>query len=384
MNIRTDFGRLPVYIWADEIPEDDALIKTRQIANVADLPFAVGHIALMADTHFGNGLPIGCVMAARGAVVPNAVGTDIGCGMQAVRLNVKADKVQEKINEITHEITRAIPRGRYGHKNMEDHSLFDELPDIFPVKKQLKNMRFQLGTLGGGNHFIEVQRDEEGFSWLMLHSGSRNLGAQLHKYYNDIARKENPFNIAEDVRLCALATESEAGQEYLAAMEFALKYAKTNRSLMMQRMLNIVSGYFDTGKVKPFDTCHNFAALEILNGEEVLMHRKGAVKADSLLILPGAMGRNSYICEGLNNPLAHHSCSHGAGRAMSRGAATRAFTPDSVKAEVNGLGIVLKAEWKTLPEEAPGAYKDIERVLELQGDLARAIHKLTAMAVIKD
>ncbi len=402
--------RVPIKAWLNDI-EPGAL---EQALNLARLPFAVHHVALMPDTHQGFGMPVGGVLAAKGYVVPNAVGVDVGCGMQARRTNVRAKSLAARhrvhgtvLKAVLNGIQQDVPSGNgpagshrtpqrwdEGLANPEFAALVDAAPDV--LKKAWEHGAYQLGTLGGGNHFLEAQEDEEGFVWIMLHSGSRALGKQVCDHFNAIARTLNDTffsSVTKEAHLAFLPLESDEGRTYVAWMRLCLLYAEENR----RRMLDVALGrLFEEVRVnqpeKDFeiteavDTHHNYATLEHHFGENVLVHRKGSVRARAgeMVIIPGSMETGSYVARGLGNSESFETCSHGAGRRLSRTAALKARTADHVLNALRAKGIELaKRSHKDVAEEAGHAYKDVEEVMTLQQDLVEPVYKLRPLGVVK-
>ncbi|MFZ5631987.1 MAG: RtcB family protein [Bacillota bacterium] len=375
-------NRLKILCWADQI-EDEALAQAR---NLASLPFACRHVALMPDVHSGYGMPIGGVLATRDVIVPNAVGVDIGCGMRAVKLPAPAGEVYKKRDALLNDIQRSIPTGFNWHKTPQDHPLFKTVPDFPVIRAELDNARRQLGTLGGGNHFIELQKDENNGAWVMIHSGSRNLGKKTCDEYNRLAREKNYYNLPDSWQLWGLPADSRPGREYLSAMRFCLDFARANREHMMKIVLGIMERHLkiETGGPGQIDVHHNYAAVERHGREEFIIHRKGAVRAEGTVIIPGSMGTPSYICRGLQNPDSFISCSHGAGRIMGRNAARKKYSIESVIKEMRDLDISLyKANKKDVAEECSAAYKDISSVMSQQRDLVEILLELKPMGVVK-
>lgn len=379
MNVITT-EKLPIKLWLDDI-EDGAL---EQAKNLANLPFVYKWIAIMPDSHQGYGMPIGGVMATQGVIVPNAVGVDIGCGMVAVKTDLKGIDT-DTIKLLMGKIRKAVP---VGFSHQEDDQIwegFDRAPDIDIIQRQLSAARKQLGTLGGGNHFIEIQYDEYGSIWVMIHSGSRNFGLKTATEYHHKAQFlcEKWYSNIPDKDLAFLPIEMREGREYFEAMKYCLEFAYANRALMMQNVLDIF--YKETGalKLEEINIHHNYAAFEHHYGKDVLVHRKGATKATKGLagIIPGSMGTASYIVEGLGNQESFMSCSHGAGRRMGRKEATRVL---SLEEEQEKMGLVVHGlrTQKDL-DEAPGAYKNIDTVMENQKDLVRIVTHLKPLASIK-
>lgn len=375
-----NLGQIPIKSWATEL-EEGAL---NQATNLSNLSFAHSHIALMADAHVGFGMPIGGVLASKGVVIPNAVGVDIGCGIIAAKTDIKNIK-KEQIKNIVDKGHRTIPMGFKHHKNPRFWEGFNRPPSSEIIRSELDSARNQLGTLGGGNHFMTMEQGSDGHVWLMVHSGSRNFGYKIAEYYNNIAKKVN-----EKIKLVppkqdldGLYIDSEEGQEYFRAMNYALEFAAENRRQLLEQFYNIFRK--ETGSKKILEQVaihHNYAAIEKHFGEEVIVHRKGATRAGlgELGIIPGSMGTPSYIVEGLGNDESFHSCSHGAGRVMSRRQANRTITKEV--AEKAMKGIVYKGFRKDL-SEAPMAYKDIEEVMDNQKDLVKRVVKLTPLGVLK-
>lgn len=404
-----DAQRIPIKAWLSEIDE----ITLEQATNLARLPFAAHHIALMPDAHVGYGMPIGGVLAARGAIVPNAVGVDIGCGMHARRTNIEAGRLRAAhagqgtlLKAVMSRIQGAIPAGNGpggSHsapsawsdplEDAEITSLIEDAPES--LRRAWERGAYQLGTLGGGNHFIELQEDEEGFAWLMLHSGSRALGKEVCDHFNQLARDltERHDPDAARANLAALPTDSEAGQEYIAWMRLCMAYALENR----RRMLDAgVEALFETVRVvapddeylitEAVDTHHNYADVEHHFGEDVLVHRKGAVRAreGEMVIIPGSMETASYVARGKGNVESFETCSHGAGRRLSRTAAKRERTSDDVVQSLRAKGIELaKRGMKDVAEEAGHAYKDVDEVMADSIDLVEPVYRLRPLGVMK-
>ena len=383
-------NKVPVKMWVDDLDEHGMA----EVANLASLPFVYKHIALMPDAHGGKGMPIGGVLATKGVVVPNAVGVDIGCGMRAVKTDIRVADIPEEVlrKVIMRGIRKAIPLGRDHHKKAQDESLMPQGHDIermTVVKRQYESALKQLGTLGGGNHFIELQKDEEGTLWVMIHSGSRNLGKQVGDYYNEKARKLNEMYysvVDSSTMLSFLPVGGQYFSDYWAEMLYCVDFARCNRALMMSRIKEAILTAFPEAHFEPeLDVAHNYAAWEEHFGERVIVHRKGATRAGlgETGIIPGSQGTASYITEGLGNPQSFMSSSHGAGRRMSR---TRAKAELSLAEEVARLeekNIVHAIRSVDDLEEAAGAYKDIDVVMQNQADLVKIVTKLLPIAVVK-
>jgi len=381
-------GKIPVKMWLDE-PEDGTM---KQALNLANLPFAFRHIALMPDAHEGYGMPIGGVLAARGVIVPNAVGVDIGCGMCAIRTNQEEIKT-EKLKKIMSGIRDLVPLGFNHHKNAQPPELMPEKAGIIPhgiVDQQYPAALKQLGTLGGGNHFIEVQKGSDGFVWLMIHSGSRNIGLKVAEHYNQLAKRFNKMwytSVDASTDLAFLPIESQEAKKYIAEMQYCVDFAFANRKLMMDNILTVMREVVGRG----FDTedfiniAHNYARWEHHFGADVLVHRKGATSAreGELGIIPGSQGTKSFIVKGKGNEESFQSCSHGAGRKLGRKQAMRELDLDKEIARLDRQGIIHAMRNKSDLDEAPGAYKNIKTVMESQRDLVDIEVELTPLAVIK-
>ena len=380
----------PVKMWANVC---DAK-AWREITNLCTLPFLFHHLALMPDVHGGIGMPIGAVLATKGVVIPNAVGVDIGCGMCAVKSNLRTEELSAEIlrKGIMRPIRKRIPLGMEHHKVAQDESLMPQGHDIDSmtvVKRQYVAATKQIGTLGGGNHFIEIQKDEDGFIWVMLHSGSRNLGKQVCDYYNDIAKRLNErwfSSVNPEMNLSFLPLRSQEFNQYWAEMEYCVAFALANRSLMMQRIMEVFEEVFPNVIFEPMiNIAHNYAAFEHHFGQDVIVHRKGATLAREgvIGIIPGSQGTASYIVEGLGNPDSFCSCSHGAGRVLSRKMAIKTLDLQQEVAQLEAKGIVHAIRSQEDMQEASGAYKDIEEVIANERDLVKVKTKLLPVAVIK-
>ena len=390
--------RVPIKSWCDEI-EDGAL---QQAADLAKHPSVFHHVSLMPDCHQGYGMPIGGVVACENTLIPNAVGVDIGCGMGAAKSNITVDCVsQKKLCRIVTRVKELIPCGEgKAHKkaqNWRDFSadirhdtgkgwLTDHVRDL---------VHRNLGTLGGGNHFIEIQTDEAGFVWLMIHTGSRHLGNMIARFYNETAIKLNHRQHREipNQDLAYLPSDSTEGKNYVRDMNFALQYATENRRRIMDRFQSAFKSVFTHSDFEnAINIHHNYAALERHYGKEVWVHRKGATSAKKgeIGIIPGSMGAPSYIVQGLGNRDSFLSCSHGAGRKMGRRHASRALTVKECTLAMEGI---VFDGWKRTRRgkdkgkydlgEAPQAYKNIDAVINFQKDLVKPLVRLKPLAVIK-
>lgn len=379
--------RIPIKMWLDEI-EDTALEQARNLAN---LPFAVRHIALMPDCHSGYGMPIGGVLATIKVIVPNAVGVDIGCGMLAVKTGMN-DPEKSVIEDLIDIIKQRIPVGFNWHEKQVDNSnmpVSQKGEKI--ILKEREKARYQLGTLGGGNHFIELQSDEDGFIWIMIHSGSRNLGKQVADHYNKVAIEENKrwfSSVPPEHQLGFLSFDTMEAGDYWDEMQYCVAFAKANRAMMLELVKSVfeeVLGFDENDYADVIDIAHNYAAWENHYGQNVIVHRKGATRAyaGEIGIIPGSQGTKSYIVRGLGDPESFMSCSHGAGRIMGRKQARRELDLEREIANLNDKGIIHSIESVDDLDEAPSAYKNIDQVMENQSDLIEIVHELTPLAVIK-
>jgi tRNA-splicing ligase RtcB len=372
--------RAPIKLWLDDI-EEGALQQARNLAN---LPFVYKWVAIMPDSHQGYGMPIGGVLATQGVIIPNAVGVDIGCGMGAVQTSLEGMDTAT-LKEIMGRVRKVIPVGFNHHKEAQSWEGFDRAPDIEIIQKELNSARRQLGTLGGGNHFIEIQQDEEGNVWIMLHSGSRNFGLKTANVYHKRAQAlcERWHVQLPDKDLAFLPMEEQVGQDYLSAMSFCLEFARASRAHMMRAVTRIVTDVTGADLVGEVNIHHNYAALENHYGKNVWVHRKGATRAGKgeRGIIPGSMGAFSYIVEGVGNPESFHSCSHGAGRKMGRKEAGRRLNLEEEQAKMSGIVHGLRSVGDL--DEAPGAYKDIDQVMENQKDLVKILVRLNPIGSIK-
>ena len=379
----------------------------QQLRNLAELPFIHHHVAAMPDVHWGMGATIGSVIATNGAVIPAAVGVDIGCGMVAQRTNLTASDLPDDLGPLRSAIEAAIPHGRTNDGGRGDRGAWEAPPrrveqglarlqprlaDI--VKKHPKIERaadrasLHAGTLGGGNHFVEACLDEEQRVWIMIHSGSRGIGNRIGTHFIELARKEmeRHFIKLPDKDLAYLVEGSESFDDYVEAVHWAQEYAKLNRDLMMAAALEALSNTLKDRKVEcdcgAVNCHHNYVQKERHFGADVLLTRKGAVSARTgeLGIIPGSMGAKSFIVEGKGNRDSFCSCSHGAGRVMSRGEAKRRFTVEDHERATEGVECRKDAG---VLDETPGAYKDIDAVMEAQKDLVEIRHTLKQVLCVK-
>lgn len=373
--------KLPIKIWTDDI-EESAL---NQLKNLANLPFAFKHIAAMPDCHTGYGMPIGGVLATEQVIIPNAVGVDIGCGMSAVKTNLK-ELDKDTLKGIMGFIRKEVPVGFAHHTESHDIPPMDySLPIIV---QEYTSATKQIGTLGGGNHFIEIQRDQDGFIWIMVHSGSRNLGKKVCDHYNEMAIELNEKYhsvVPSNWQLAFLPVDSYEGQDYIKEMQYCVSFAYANRRAIIEKVIECFGECFKTNMESYINIAHNYAAIENHFGRNVWVHRKGATLAREGItgIIPGSQGSKSYIVEGLGNPMSFMSCSHGAGRKMGRNEARKNLNLDEEKKRLDDLGIVHSVRNTDDLDEASGAYKDIDTVMENQKDLVKITVELTPLGVIK-
>ena len=400
--------KIPVKVWLETEKELEASCR-EQALHLANLPFLAGPVCLMPDTHAGMGMPIGGVIASEDVIIPNAVGVDIGCGMAYIETGIRADDLRQimtgsgnLVQAIIGDIMRNVPVGFAHHKQpMSSYVLDRALDEMDKYEKdgellgQLDAGYFQIGTLGGGNHFIELQEDDEGFLSVMIHSGSRHFGKSVCDYFHQKARALNQrwySQVPDSYRLAFLPVDSPEGQQYLNWMQLSMDFAAENREKMMLAVKAILEKWI--GKYTEFSlnfsndiNCHhNYAALENHKGKDLWVHRKGAVEAKNgqMAVIPGAMGSYSYVVMGLGNEESFCSSSHGAGRRYSRKGAMEAFTCEEVILDLERRGVVLGKKGKAdVAEESRFAYKDIEIVMENQKDLVIPVKRLKTIGVVK-
>ena len=400
--------KIPVKVWLENEKELEASCR-EQALHLANLPFLAGPVCLMPDTHAGMGMPIGGVIASEDVIIPNAVGVDIGCGMAYIETGIRADDLRQimtgsgnLVQAIIGDIMRNVPVGFAHHKQpMSSYVLDRALDEMDKYEKdgellgQLDAGYFQIGTLGGGNHFIELQEDDEGFLSVMIHSGSRHFGKSVCDYFHQKARALNQrwySQVPDSYRLAFLPVDSPEGQQYLNWMQLSMDFAAENREKMMLAVKAILEKWI--GKYTEFSlnfsndiNCHhNYASLENHKGKDLWVHRKGAVEAKNgqLAVIPGAMGSYSYVVMGLGNEDSFCSSSHGAGRRYSRKGAMEAFTCEEVILDLERRGVVLGKKGKAdVAEESRFAYKDIEIVMENQKDLVIPVKRLKTIGVVK-
>lgn len=360
-----------------------------QAANLARLPFVHKHVALMPDCHMGYGMPIGGVIATKGVVIPNAVGVDIGCGMGFVDTDIGVEHVDLKaVMEI---IRKTVPVGFSRHQVAQDELWMPtQRSDTRIVNREYEKACKQVGTLGGGNHFIELQRDPHGLLCIMIHSGSRNLGKQVADHYNKVAKRANAYwhcGIDPKWDLAFLPIEDEQGDQYMREMKYCVDFAFANRRLMMESVIEAIKEVCRNRIIfSPLlNIAHNYAVMENHFGKNVMVHRKGATRArkGEMGIIPGSQGTPSYIVRGLGNPESFNSCSHGAGRVMGRKEARRTLNLEVEVKRLEDAGVIHSLRTADDLDEAASCYKDIEEVMGNQRDLVEIVTKLEPIAVIK-
>jgi len=384
---------VPVKIWTKNVD----LQSEVQLRQTAALPFIFKHVAAMPDVHYGKGATVGSVVATKGALVPAAVGVDIGCGMMAAQMPFSADRLPDSLDALFSALSKAIPVGQGQHKTATDDAVvwngmmpgYCKLPEVV-TKGLLDKTLAQLGTLGGGNHFIEVCLDEKNNVWVMLHSGSRGIGNKIGNYYIDCAKElMQQFMIKlENPDLAYLPEGTPLFDAYWRDLQWAQSYAMKNREIMMKLTLQAIAEVIFGDKYGIIDpevmiNCHhNYAERENHFGENVIVTRKGAVRArvGDMGIIPGSMGTRSYIVQGLGNSDSFCSCSHGAGRQLSRGKAKELYTAEDVEKQT--AGIVCRKDAGVV-DEIPAAYKDIDAVMEDQKDLVKVVAVLRQVLCVK-
>ncbi len=390
-----DGNAAPVKIWTDDIDEG----SKAQLANIASLPFIHHHVAAMPDVHLGIGATIGSVIATHQAIIPAAVGVDIGCGMVAARLSLIANDIDEKrLKKVFDQISRDVPVGRDQHADgrvLVDavrpfepglKALTERHPQLLKAFGKFSKWASQMGTLGGGNHFIEVCLDEHEQVWVMLHSGSRGIGNAIATYFIELPRKDMARHTIHlpDRDLAYFAEGSEHFADYVEAVHWAQEYAMANRRAMLDLVLAGLARHLPpfTVTTEAVNCHHNYVAREHHYGADVWVTRKGAIRAGEgeLGIVPGSMGARSYIVRGKGNPESFCSSAHGAGRRMSRTAATKRFTEADLARQTEG---VICRKDKGVVDEIPGAYKDIDEVMTNQRDLTEILHTLKQVVCVK-
>jgi tRNA-splicing ligase RtcB len=388
-------GAVPVKIYTDEI-EPDAL---RQLINISRLPFIHSHVTAMPDVHLGIGATVGAVIPTRAAIIPAAVGVDIGCGMCAVRLSLHAHQLPDSLARLRAGIEMRIPVGFAQHdkpcvpravlKDLEGSldTIVDKHPQLMRmVNKFSQTWASQLGSLGGGNHFIELCLDERNQVWVMLHSGSRGIGNAIGRHFIALAKQDMEHHLSQlpDKDLAYFKEGTAYFDDYVAAVHWAQRYAFLNREAMLKLLLEVLKEHLPpfTVTAEAINCHHNYVAVEQHFGEQVYLTRKGAISAreGELGIIPGSMGARSYIVRGKGNPESFHSCAHGAGRRMSRAEAKRRFNRKDLEAQTQGVEC---RKDKGVIDEIPGAYKSIDQVMAHQTDLVDVVHTLKQVLCVK-
>ena len=393
-------GGKPIKLWTHGVPVEDA--ARRQLINTAQLPFIFKHLAVMPDVHQGKGSTIGSVIPTLGAIIPAAVGVDIGCGMIAARTSLRACDLPDHLHGLRSAIEQAVPHGKTFGK--QDQGAWSDVPaaadqawqalaerfraitEKYP-RLEKSNHRHHLGTLGGGNHFIEVCLDQDERVWIMLHSGSRGVGNAIGTHFIELAQADMRQHLANlpDRDLAYFEEGSRHFADYVEAVGWAQDYARQNRALMLQAVLDatrrVLRRPFEA-RLEAVDCHHNYVQRESHFGREVLVTRKGAVSAQrgQLGIIPGSMGAKSYIVRGLGNPESFCSCSHGAGRLMSRAQAKKRFTLEDQRRAT--AAVECRKDRKVI-DEIPMAYKDIDAVMAAQRDLVEVVHTLRQVVCVK-
>ncbi len=393
----------PIKMWTRGVPVEDEAIE--QLKRVAALPFIHGWVSVMPDVHWGMGATVGSVIPSKAAIVPAAVGVDIGCGMMAVRTSLRAEMLPDNLKAIRSAIERAVPHGRTNRGGRGDRGAWRNVPD--PVAEAWRGLedRFDkikdkhrkigrgntaehLGTLGTGNHFIELCLDESEQVWVMLHSGSRGVGNRIGRYFIDAAKREMErwFIHLPDENLAYIPEGSTLFWDYVQALSWAQDFAATNRAQMMRAVLAAMQGTEELpefeARLEAINCHHNYVSKEAHFGEELYITRKGAVRArrGEMGIIPGSMGARSYIVRGLGNEDSFCSCSHGAGRKMSRTEAKKRFTVEQHAEATKGVECRKDAD---VIDETPAAYKSIEDVMAAQRDLVEVVHTLRQVVCVK-
>lgn len=404
MNVIKIDGLNPIKMWTEGVPvEDSAMI---QLERVAALPFVTPHVAVMPDVHWGRGATVGSVIPTIGAIIPAAVGVDIGCGMLAVRTSMTSNDLPDNLHDLRSSIEEAVPHGRTDNGGANDRGRWGSVPDDVSLvwetlEEDWKNIigkhpkvhgrsgvtAEHLGTLGSGNHFIEVCLDESDHVWVMLHSGSRGVGNRIGTYFIDKAKEEMKrwFITLPDWDLAYLPEGSQYFDDYVSSVDWAQRYASANRELMLKHVINSMRkklrNKFELSE-EIVNCHHNYISKENHFGKNVWITRKGAVNARKgrLGIIPGSMGTRSYIVSGKGNEQSLHSCSHGAGRRMSRAEARKTFTLSNHRDATEGVEC---RKDKEVIDETPGAYKDIDAVMAAQSDLVDIVHTLKQVLCVK-
>ena len=401
-NVIENEGSAPIKAWTKGVPFEEQ--AQQQLNNIASMPLIHSHIAVMPDVHLGKGATIGSVIPSVNAVIPAAVGVDIGCGMVATKTTLTASQLPDNLLAIRHAFEAAVPHGRTSGRGKRDQGAWHNVPDIVagewaklqvrfdlicekhPTIKKTNNLK-HLGTMGTGNHFLELCLDESDAVWIMLHSGSRGVGNRIGTYFIELAKKEmqrHQINLP-DVDLAYLEEGSDYFDDYVEAVEWAQDFAAKNRDIMM---FNAIAALRKALPI-PFSTAelavnchHNYISREHHFGKDCFVTRKGAVRAEKgeMGIIPGSMGAKSFIVRGLGNPESFNSCSHGAGRVMSRTKAKKVYSVEDQIAATEGVECRKDA---SVIDEIPHAYKNIEKVMEAQKDLVEVVYTLKQIVCVK-
>lgn len=386
--IKEDTMRVPLKIWSQEGSIETQCIE--QMKNVCRLPFLFHHAALMGDGHLGKGCSIGSVVATKNNIVVNLAGSDAGCGVVLVKTNIK-DIDTDTIKKIMSRVREEIPVGFTHRSTKVDINLMPLLTGSEHICiSEFENARTQLGTLGSNNHFWELQKDQDGYICIMIHSGSRNLGKKVADYHNQVAIDLNEkwfSQVPKEWDLAFLPEDSAEAHKYLEDMNYCLRFAFNNRQHMMNITIKILNE-LNLTNITVFDMInihHNYIVKESHFGQNVWIHRKGATLAreGTVGLIPGSSGTASYVVNGLGNPDSFNSCSHGAGRLLGRKEAIRTLDFDTEKKKLDDLGIIHNIRSKEDLQEATSAYKSIDIVMANQSDLVKIVNKLTTLAVIK-
>jgi tRNA-splicing ligase RtcB len=375
-----------VHLWTDVHEVESSALD--QLKNIAALPWVFKHVAVMPDVHYGKGATVGSVIAMKDAVAPSAVGVDIGCGMAAIKTNLTASDLPDDLKAIRHQIERDIPVGFNAHneaplmvRTWKGWKTFRDLHN--DVQDRQDRAMAQMGSLGGGNHFIELCLDTDDNVWMVLHSGSRNIGKELAERHIKVAKTLEHNVGLPDADLAVFLAGTEEFHRYRHDLLWAQDYAMNNRRTMLELYFNALKRFFpQLGSKREVNCHHNYVGEEHHFGEDVLVTRKGAISAreGEYGIIPGSMGTRSYIVKGLGNPESFHSASHGAGRKMSRGAAKRNFTVEDLERQTQGVEC---RKDRGVLDEIPGAYKDIEQVMANQRDLVEIDAELQQVLCVK-
>ena len=402
-NVIENAGMVPIKAWTKGVPFEEQ--AQQQLKNIASMPIVHSHIAVMPDVHLGKGATIGSVIPSVNAVIPAAVGVDIGCGMVATKTTLTASQLPDNLIGIRHSFEAAVPHGRTaGRRGARDKGAWHNIPDVVAGEWKKLEARFEkichkhpairnsnhvnhLGTMGTGNHFLELCLDENDTVWIMLHSGSRGVGNRIGSYFIELAKKEMQRHQIHlpDMDLSYLSEGSDYFDDYVEAVEWAQDFAKKNREIMMFNAIaalrKALPVSFSTAELA-VNCHHNYISREKHFGKDCFVTRKGAVSAQEgeMGIIPGSMGARSFIVRGLGNPDSFNSCSHGAGRVMSRSKAKKVY---SVKDHIEATQGVECRKDEAVIDEIPHAYKDIEKVMEAQKDLVEVVYTLKQIVCVK-